>query len=194
MTEQAAYRQAFIIVALYDTLGAEAIDYIVNQTDMEFIVATADKLQNITKLKARLPTIKNVVIMESTVNETDKQAAVQAGLNVYTFQEVENLGKEKGSAEETALPGPEDIATICYTSGTTGVPKGVVLTQANCVSSIEAAAAVGQSGTFAPVDHTDVYISYLPLAHVFERVAQGLHVYKGASIGYYQVWLLLSHL
>ena len=46
---------------------------------------------------------------------------------------------------------------------------------------------MGDVGSFASVDHTDVYISYLPLAHVFERVAQGLHVYRGAAIGYYQV-------
>lgn len=61
-----------------------------------------------------------------------------------------------------------------------------MLTHANCVASISAVAAVGDAGTFAAVDATDVYISYLPLAHVFERVAQGLHVYRGASIGYYQ--------
>lgn len=61
-----------------------------------------------------------------------------------------------------------------------------MITHANCVASIYAAAVVGEAGSFALVDHTDVYISYLPLAHVFERVAQGLHVYKGAAIGYYQ--------
>lgn len=72
-------------------------------------------------------------------------------------------------------------------SGTTGVPKGAVLTHANCVASIYSAACVGDSGSFARVDENDVYISYLPLAHVFERVAQGLHVFRGASIGYYQV-------
>lgn len=72
-------------------------------------------------------------------------------------------------------------------SGTTGVPKGAVLTHANCVASIYSAACVGDSGSFARVDENDVYISYLPLAHVFERVAQGLHVFRGAAIGYYQV-------
>ncbi|KAI8139562.1 hypothetical protein BJV82DRAFT_646093 [Fennellomyces sp. T-0311] len=185
ITEQASYRQGFIIVALYDTLGAEAIDYIVNQTDMEFIVASADKLANITRLKERLPTIKTVIIMDGdALKEADKKAAQDAGLEVYTFGEVEKKGES--ITEETELPKPEDIATICYTSGTTGVPKGAVITQANCVASIYGAAAVGDAGSFASVDHTDVYISYLPLAHVFERVAQGLHVYRGAAIGYYQ--------
>lgn len=55
------------------------------------------------------------------------------------------------------------------------------------MAAVHAAAAVGEAGTFAKVTQTDVYISYLPLAHVFERVAQALHVYRGAAIGYYQV-------
>ncbi|CAO3642986.1 unnamed protein product [Cunninghamella echinulata] len=182
--EQASYRQAFIIVALYDTLGAEAIEYIVNQTEMGYIIATADKLKNITKLKSRLPTIQHVIIMDDTIDSTDKENAENVGLQVHTFKQVEKLGEEV--QEETDLPSPNDIATICYTSGTTGVPKGAVSTQANCVASIYSAAAVGDAGVFAKVNSTDVYISYLPLAHVFERVAQALHVYRGAAIGYYQ--------
>ncbi|CDS14549.1 hypothetical protein LRAMOSA06718 [Lichtheimia ramosa] len=185
MTEYASYRQGFMIVALYDTLGAEAIEYIVNQTEMEFIVASADKLNNITQLKSRLPTIKHVIIMDhDNLKEADKKAANEAGVEVHTFQQVEKIGE--AIKEETELPKPEDIATICYTSGTTGVPKGAVLTHANCVASIYSAACVGDSGSFARVDENDVYISYLPLAHVFERVAQGLHVFRGAAIGYYQ--------
>lgn len=77
--------------------------------------------------------------------------------------------------------------TCLLYSGTTGVPKGAVLTHANCVAPIASISALGETGSFAKVNHTDVYISYLPMAHVFERAAQGIHVFKGASIGYYQV-------
>ncbi|KAL1933656.1 hypothetical protein VTP01DRAFT_7746 [Rhizomucor pusillus] len=177
ITEYASYRQAFIIVALYDTLGPEAVDYIVNQVEMEFIVASADKLQNIVRLKERLPTIKTVIIMDQqNIKAADKEAAAQANLAVHGFQDVEKLGQDVQEEQEGRTEAkPEDIATICYTSGTTGVPKGAVITHANCVASIYAAAVVGEAGSFALVDHTDVYISYLPLAHVFERVAQGLH-------------------
>lgn len=82
-------------------------------------------------------------------------------------------------------------------SGTTGAPKGAVLTQAQSVAVIYSIVAVGSADTFAKVDHTDCYVSYLPLAHVFERAAQGLFVYTGASIGYYQVCALngeMSHM
>lgn len=113
MTELASYRQAFIIVALYDTLGAEAMEYIVNQTDMEFIVLSADKLENITKLKAQLPSIKTVIVMDDTIDATKKSNAETAGLQVYTFKEVEQLGAP--ITEETELAKADDIATICYT-------------------------------------------------------------------------------
>jgi long-chain acyl-CoA synthetase len=113
MTEIASYRQAFIIVALYDTLGAEAMEYIVNQTDMEFIVLSADKLDNITKLKAQLPSIKTVIVMDDTVDASKKQTAEQAGVRVYTFKEVEALGAPV--TQETELPTFDDVATICYT-------------------------------------------------------------------------------
>ena len=109
----ASYRQAFIIVALYDTLGAEAMEYIVNQTDMEYIVLSADKLDNIVKLKAQLGSIKTVIVMNETVDAEKKQAAERTVLKVYTFKEVEELGASV--KEETELPKPEDIATICYT-------------------------------------------------------------------------------
>jgi long-chain acyl-CoA synthetase len=62
-----------------------------------------------------------------------------------------------------------------------------VITQAQSVAVIYSIVAVGDANTFAKVDYTDCYISYLPLAHVFERAAQGLFVYTGGALGYYQV-------
>ncbi|XP_060179278.1 long chain acyl-CoA synthetase 6, peroxisomal-like isoform X3 [Lycium barbarum] len=77
-------------------------------------------------------------------------------------------------------PKPEDVATICYTSGTTGTPKGAVLTHGNLIANV--------AGTSFGITlySSDIYISYLPLAHIFERATQVLLVYFGGASGFYQ--------
>ncbi|XWS39329.1 hypothetical protein CRYUN_Cryun18bG0042700 [Craigia yunnanensis] len=77
-------------------------------------------------------------------------------------------------------PKPDDVATICYTSGTTGTPKGVVLTHGNLISS---SAGCSIATKFNP---SDIYISYLPLAHIYERAYQISLSYFGVAVGFYQ--------
>ncbi|KAI8884198.1 acetyl-CoA synthetase-like protein [Backusella circina FSU 941] len=183
ITEIACYREAFILVALYDTLGEEAIKHVVNETDMQFIVTTSDKIENIIRLQPYLPTLKTLISMDNDVAPELIEKAKSHGLSIFTFKQVEELGSEVD--EESDLPTSEDIATICYTSGTTGVPKGAVLTQANCVASTYGVSHTTEIGTLTSIDDNDIYISYLPMAHVFERVAQGFIIFKGCSIGYF---------
>ncbi|PRD32919.1 UNVERIFIED_CONTAM: Acsl5, partial [Trichonephila clavipes] len=66
-------------------------------------------------------------------------------------------------------PNPSDVATVCYTSGTTGDPKGVMLTHANII--IDASAVIEQLGEYAP-KKTDTMMSFLPLAHMLERLCE----------------------
>ena len=75
--------------------------------------------------------------------------------------------------------GPDDLATIIYTSGTTGTPKGVMLTHGNIAADVQLAL---QS---MKISHDDLYLSFLPLSHVFERV-NGFYtmLYAGATIAY----------
>jgi long-chain acyl-CoA synthetase len=90
---------------------------------------------------------------------------------------VEEEGK-KNHIEPT-LPGPDDIATICYTSGTTNVPKGVLLSHYSLVS---AALAFIKGLSF---ENDGIIISYLPLAHIYERVNELMTLYRGCAIGYF---------
>lgn len=72
---------------------------------------------------------------------------------------------------------PQDLATIIYTSGSTGRPKGVELTHANLVSQIKATAKV------FPLDHaSDKALSFLPLAHIFERMVMSFYITQGIQI------------
>lgn len=159
------------------------MEHIINETEMEYIIASKDKIKNILDIRASVPMIRHIISMDQDVDDQTMQRAKELGVDIHTFKQVEELGAE--ITEESEMPSVEDVATICYTSGTTGVPKGAVITQANCVASTYSAAHVSEIGVLANVDETDLYISYLPMAHVFERVAQGFVLFRGSAIGYY---------
>ena len=75
---------------------------------------------------------------------------------------------------------PDDLALICYTSGTTGDPKGVMLTHKNIVALVSGAVVSGIT-----VYSSDVYISYLPLAHMYEKIITEVLLSHGSAIGFY---------
>lgn len=89
---------------------------------------------------------------------------------------MEEQGKE--NRIEQNLPGPDDITTICYTSGTTNVPKGALLSHYNLVSGV-----IAFLTGLPPQD--GIMISYLPLSHIYERINELLVLYGGCAIGYF---------
>ncbi|KAJ0398981.1 hypothetical protein P43SY_003586 [Pythium insidiosum] len=123
------------------------------------------------------PSVKHVVQFEDVSEEQRKEAAA---LNVALtgLKELLSVGEKKPVAADP--PTPDDICTICYTSGTTGNPKGALLTHRNVVS------AALTANMHVCLNKDDVHLSYLPLAHVFERAAQTILVGEGGSIGFYQ--------
>ncbi|KAF9117961.1 hypothetical protein BGW39_001629 [Mortierella sp. 14UC] len=102
--------------------------------------------------------------------------AADKGVQLYDWEEVEALGRLFPCAHRP--PRPEDPITICYTSGTTGMPKGAILTHANFVAAM-AASEIGH--TLTP---SDTGISYLPLAHVFGRAMEIFIYSTGGRVGY----------
>lgn len=89
-------------------------------------------------------------------------------------------------AASAAGQDPGDLLTIIYTSGTTGTPKGVCLTHRNILSNVK------QATDSFPVNSEDVFLSFLPLAHTYERTAgYYLPLSKGAKIYYAKISILL---
>ena len=103
----------------------------------------------------------------------------QCNLTIYSFDEIMAVGKEHPVVNTP--PCAEDVCTICYTSGTTGLPKGAMLTNRNFI-----AAVMGTIQQELRPEATDRYLSYLPLAHVLERCLEVAFIVAGGRIGYYQ--------
>jgi long-chain acyl-CoA synthetase len=104
--------------------------------------------------------------------------AVEKGVELYSMADVEVIGQQ--NPRPLSPPAPEDAITINYTSGTTGFPKGVLLTHANCIASCSCAMASNMYQT-----PYDVMLSYLPLAHIYGRLTESAGLWGGAAIGYF---------
>lgn len=100
---------------------------------MSVVVVEDDSKANLLLDKAPR-TLTKLVVIRPTVKPATLQRARSRGVEIHTFDDVEALGA-KGNHPEVP-PRPEDLCTICYTSGTTGNPKGVMLTHANVVAGV----------------------------------------------------------
>lgn len=175
LTEQACYSFGFVSVPLYDTLGPDAVEYIMNHAEVAGVVCTRDKLDLLAGCLKDCPTVRFVVV----IGQSDHLLpAPPAGVTFQHFTKLEAQGRISPPAF-SPLP-PEDMCSICYTSGTTGVPKGAMLSQAAMVAS---AAGTLYNAALYP---GDVYLSYLPLAHIYERMNIQALIHCGAAIGFYQ--------
>lgn len=154
-----------IDVPLYPSLTAESVEFIINNSESKgIIVSNKFQLNKLMKIKDKCKTIEFIIIL----NEKDFNPELK---NLFTFTQVQELGKKYQKENPDLLKDsinkvkPEDICTIIYTSGTTGEPKGVVLTHNNILSNVKAALRC------FPITKDDVFLSFLPLCHIFERMA-----------------------
>uniref|UniRef100_A0A4W6G786 Long-chain-fatty-acid--CoA ligase n=1 Tax=Lates calcarifer TaxID=8187 RepID=A0A4W6G786_LATCA len=177
ISELACYTYSLVSVPLYDTLGTEAIAYIIDKASISTIICdVVDKVNLVLDcVKDKTHSVKTIVLMETPSAELVSRGQ-QAGIHIFSLQEMEVSRRLFLSFP----PQPEDMAVICFTSGTTGNPKGAMLTHGNIVSNCSAFIKMTETTS------DDVMLSFLPLAHMFERVVEGVMLVHGARIGFFQ--------
>ncbi|MEO6777824.1 MAG: long-chain fatty acid--CoA ligase, partial [Gemmatimonadaceae bacterium] len=166
-------------VSVYPTLPATQMEYILQDSGASAVfISTIDQARKIASIRERLPALRCVISFDE----------VPADLADVSMPEFERRGAAAEPPDaatahrERALQvQPDDVATFLYTSGTTGEPKGVMLTHDNIHSNV---VATSQMITFS--GH-DVGLSFLPLSHIFERtIGYYLMFATGTSIAYAQ--------
>ncbi|XP_065602697.1 long-chain-fatty-acid--CoA ligase 5 [Cyrtonyx montezumae] len=184
ISEYACYTYSMVAVPLYDTLGPDAILYIVNKADIGIVIC--DKPEKAQVLlenceQGKTPCLKTIILMDLFDKEL-KDRGAKVGVEILALQEAEELGRN--NIRKPVPPNPEDLCIVCFTSGTTGNPKGAMLTHENVVAN--AAAFLRTIEDTVECTSSDVSISYLPLAHMFERVVQTVMYSCGAKVGFFQ--------
>ncbi|KAM3874654.1 long-chain-fatty-acid--CoA ligase 3a [Diretmus argenteus] len=178
ITAQACFMYNFPLVTLYSTLGGPAIAHGLNETQVTHIITSRELLE--TRLKAILmevPRLQHIIVVDDTPTAWP---GYPRGISVHNMAAMQELGaRPENAVRERKQPLPSDIAVIMYTSGSTGIPKGVMISHSNIIAGI-----TGMAERIPNLSEEDTYIGYLPLAHVLELSAELVCVSHGCRIGY----------
>ncbi|KRX15775.1 Long-chain-fatty-acid--CoA ligase 4, partial [Trichinella nelsoni] len=181
MTALACFTYKIPIVTVYATLGENAIAHAINSTEAETIVTSQDLIPKIKRILSRCKTLKRLIYFTPRYSLPKQLTPEEIIENFDTFdlEEIEDFGDEH-YAMPTVEPEPDDIAMIMFTSGTTEAPKGVLLSHKNLVAASSSQFEIIPN----PDPNRDVYVGYLPLAHVLEVDAEICCIANGIRIGY----------
>jgi long-chain acyl-CoA synthetase len=172
-----------VTVPVYFNESAERMAYVLNHCGARVaFVAGAAQLQKLLACRARLPELEQVVVANDgsdlpaeCLSYDTLIASARGGENVCAYR----------TRASQVFPG--QLASLIYTSGTTGEPKGVMLTHTNFCSNV-----TDSCREFNPNPKTDMAISFLPLAHVYERTLDYVYLFHGLPVAYLEAVEMLS--
>jgi len=177
MADFAIMAAGAVSVPIYPTLLPWQIEYILNDSGSVVVIcSTEEQMRKILEIKDHCPSLRHIILC-------DPVPVLPEG--VKTFRSVVETGAAQEKAEGRARfdqlvkeRKPDDLATIVYTSGTTGNPKGAMLTHGNITSNVLATAKL--------IDFKPGWIamSILPLSHILERMADFWYFYQGGVVAY----------
>ena len=159
-----------INVPIYPTISQNDLVYILNDAEVKYVFVPGQELYDkVNAIRSKLSGLIDIITFDNVEGATDWNSLLVKGRECKNKEKLEEI---KASIDT------HDCATILYTSGTTGNPKGVMLSHNNLLSNAIAnkdAALFGQDWKV---------LSFLPLNHVFERMLTVLYLYQGLSIYY----------
>ena len=168
-----------IDVPIYPSLTADSVEFILNNSESKaIIVSNKFQLNKILKIASKCRYLKSIILL----NDKD---FIEGNKQLHTFQQIQDSGIIFKANYPDFLSNSikkikeTDLCTIIYTSGTTGEPKGVLLTHKNILSNVTSAL-----NTF-PIGSDDVFLSFLPLCHIFERMAGYYTAFSSGGTIYY---------
>jgi long-chain acyl-CoA synthetase len=174
----AIFSAGCVTVPVYPTYPPELIAYVVNDSGARtIIVEDPGQLAKVLEARDQMPGLEQIVVISG-------YDAPQPPRAVMTWETLRRAGRDGAAAQASVLADrvastrPTDLATIVYTSGTTGPPKGVMQTHGNHV------AAVTASKQATPVEEGWVHLLFLPLAHSFARLESFLGVAHGLTTAF----------
>jgi long-chain acyl-CoA synthetase len=166
-----------ISVPIYPTLLARQIEFILNDSASSVVIlSNHEQLAKVQSVLAHCPSVHHIVIFDPPLEIPERTMTLDAALARGAESEKNEPPERFGQILESRKP--EDVATIVYTSGTTGNQKGAMLTHGNLASNIEATVHLIDIGA------GDQSLSILPLSHIFERMADFAFLSKGGTIAY----------
>ena len=173
-------------VSLYPTCADSDAEFILNNSEAEYLfVANESLLKRALGIRENLTNLKKIILLTapsrgrslSDLNLSDEDRSLVIGL-----EELQELGRQLEEEkpglidERVEATESDDLATVIYTSGTTGTPKGAMITHGNIVNMLN------DLSTVIPIGARDVYLAYLPLSHVFERVCGEFYCFQAGGV------------
>ncbi|XP_061366195.1 long chain acyl-CoA synthetase 1-like [Gastrolobium bilobum] len=179
---EACCAHSLVCVPLYDTLGPGAVNFILDHGEVDFAFVQAKKVTQLLNPDCKSAKRLKAMVCFTSLTEEEKDKATSIGIKPYSWEEFLHMGKENPS--NILPPQAYNICTIMYTSGTSGDPKGVVLTHENITTFVRGIDLFLEQFE-EKMTEEDVYLSFLPLAHSLDRTIEEYFFHKGASVGYY---------
>ncbi|MBI4929182.1 MAG: long-chain fatty acid--CoA ligase [Bacteroidetes bacterium] len=169
-TDMAVQMSGCILIPVYPTVSEKDLEFILNDAQVKYVfVSAVDVYNKVKTISANVPSVKDIYTFNDVKGAKHFTDLVELGKKNKDEAKLKSI---KDSIHEN------DLATILYTSGTTGIPKGVMLSHNNIFSNVYAVR------NLPPVDHTCKGLSFLPLNHIYERMLNGLYLYLGVSVYY----------